>query len=521
MKSVFGLLSLVNHAMSVQMSIHSDGGLELVEDPAGGLELVEDLVDDGFLHVCDEECGTEFNLNGHDPANNNLGGKGPLEGPEEIRFQNAATVHCQSVDLVMKTTSDYTPGMSPNTGNGAQNGFGSVTVWAGTSVDVELTLVDSSTGAPVNVDEFTIWVYDIDMGKRGRGKESVKACGADVTALSPDPSYMKGTTAGDCTTFEATRKGTKKDNPTDRNTLDDGQKKRVVKATWSNTDKANVHLALGPGGDGRGFMFTATAKTLCTTTTTTTTPAYSTPKPRPPDTHTKCQDGTSGGSNCSLDDVCNKGIEMEFFKGNIIHNNLGGLGPQFDHPPVLQFTKVAKHQDRDLDLIVSAEAKYKNENWNYNLQGHNGRDYAKAYNGAEAGGVGAVFSLAPLSFEITFKIVWTDTQQPAVIPHWMMTYYDLDGNFESVGTCDAESVATFDKTTMQGPGCSNGCCMMKGAVAEYQEPTNWDNLADYYKQDAVTFVFKDKSEGKFTYVNTRYHRMWFFKGSKALACGQR
>merc|ERR1712226_1465319 len=167
----------------------------------------------------------------------------------------------------------------------------------------------------------------------------------------------------------------------------------------------------------------------CTTTTTTTTQVFSTPKPEDPDPTTECQD-PNGGKNCSLVDMCTKGIEMEFFKYNIVHNNLGGLGPQFDHPPVLQYTKVATHHDRSLDLIVSASDAYRNENWNYRYGRNTGRDYARAYNGVAGGGAGGIFSLAPLSFEITFKLVWTDTQEPAVIPHWMMTYYGLDGGYE-------------------------------------------------------------------------------------------
>merc|ERR1719265_2334070 len=90
--------------------------------------------------VCDDDaaCGAEINLNGNDPANNNLGGFGPEDGPEEIRFKRAATIGCRSVDLVMKLGSDYTPGRIPNVQNGAFDGFGSITVKQGTGVDVEM-----------------------------------------------------------------------------------------------------------------------------------------------------------------------------------------------------------------------------------------------------------------------------------------------------------------------------------------------------------------------------------------------
>jgi len=474
------------------------------------MELVEEV----------SECGTEFDLSGDNPENNNLGGKGPLQGPEEMRYKDAATIDGHHVDLVMRVAGDYTPGMADNSGTGTRNGFGAVSIAAGTDVQLEFALEDSSTGAPVTVDEFSIWIYDLDMGKRGRGKESVSVCGWDSLAALDTAPYLKETAHGDCTDVEATRTGTKRDNPTDRNALTDEARKRAMKVTWSNTNKANVKSTLGAGGDGRVFMFTATAMMKCpttTTTTTTTTPPYSTPKPRPVDPTTNCQDGYSGGSNCSLDEMCEKGVEMQFFKYNIVHNNLGGLGPEFNAPPVLQYTKVAQHHDRDLDLIVTASHEYKDQNWNYRRR--TGRSTAAAYNGVAGGGAGGIFSMAPLTFDVTFKLVWTDTQEPAVIPHWMMTYYDLDGNYESVGTWDAESVAVYKNTAMQGPGCSNGFCMMKGARAEYREPSSWDNLAPYYKQDAVTFVFKNKSEGRFQYKSTYYHRMWFFKGSKALACG--
>merc|ERR1712137_1143687 len=95
---------------------------------------------------------------------NNFGGKGPDSGPEEIRFKYAANYECEPIDLVMKALSPYTPGATPNLNNGARNGFGYVTTYAGHAVDVELSLVHSETGAPFNVDELSIWMYDLDEG---------------------------------------------------------------------------------------------------------------------------------------------------------------------------------------------------------------------------------------------------------------------------------------------------------------------------------------------------------------------
>jgi len=225
--------------------------------------------------VNDGGCGAEFNLNGNFPVNNNFGGQGPDGGPEEIRFKHAANYECQPIDLVMTAGSPYTPGTTPNTNNGGRNGFGYVTTYAGHAVDVELSLVNSVTGAPFVVDELSIWMYDLDMGKKGRGKESVEICGATNTReLAPEGKreLVKGAGGPGCTKYSASVVGTAKDNPTDMYTLTEQQQGRALKATWADSSKAKVRVAIGEGGGGRSFQFTATALKLCPTTTTTTTP---------------------------------------------------------------------------------------------------------------------------------------------------------------------------------------------------------------------------------------------------------
>merc|ERR1719213_28905 len=125
--------------------------------------------------------------------------------------------------------------------------------------------------------------------------------------------------------------------------------------------------------------------------------------------------------------------------------------------------------------------------------------------------------MAPGDYEMHFKFVWADNQQPATIPYLPLTFYDIDGGKEFTSTCEAASSVVHRPTGIRG-GCKGGCCSHTGAAQEIDEPSNWDSLTLPQKMGSVSYLFKDKSEFNFKYRTNYRHRIFIFKGSKALAC---
>jgi len=201
------------------------------------------------------------------------------------------------------------------------------------------------------------------------------------------------------------------------------------------------------------------------------------------------------------------------------YNNLGGMGPQFKDPPQIYYTKVGQVDGRWLDLIItSVGTNYKSANWNY--KGMTGRNFIKRWNGVHSTpGAGVVGSMAPGKFEMTFTIVDSETKKETAIPYLPITFYDVDGGKETTETCDAESAVVHKPTGIKG-GCSGSCCRHQGTPKELGLPNNWDKLSTEVKMGSVSYLFQDKSKFNFKYeIGSRYeHRIFLFKGSKALAC---
>lgn len=113
---------------------------------------------------CFPSASTALVFAGASVVSNNLGGKGPNFGdPQELRYSGVGAKNGKGLDLVVTADnpSDYTP-----KGNGEQNGlnglFGTISVWAGTSVDLTFKIEESVSKAPVVLDEFYVSILDID-----------------------------------------------------------------------------------------------------------------------------------------------------------------------------------------------------------------------------------------------------------------------------------------------------------------------------------------------------------------------
>merc|ERR1719263_1781486 len=169
-------------------------------------------------------------MNLFNQATNNLGGLGPDNGAEEIRFSNAAAVKGQVLDLIIKSTGTGYKAKSPKSNGKSKSGaFGVINLKAKSNVDLEFSWVDSTTGDSVVLDQVAISFYDIDEGKKGKSRTTLTACGADNAVVTTN-TELSVNTAGGCYAVSSTTHGTAADNPTSPSTLTPNQAARSARS---------------------------------------------------------------------------------------------------------------------------------------------------------------------------------------------------------------------------------------------------------------------------------------------------
>ena len=205
---------------------------------------------------------------------NNLGGAGPDAGEEGILFGGVAP----GTDLLVSATSSYTPNMlNPSGGvmrNGVRQSFGVINLASGSSVDLTLTLKDSTTGADMINPNYVVTFFDGDHGMGHESRESIAITGFNNYIVDDDSDLEVATTAIDdvslaggngAATFTSTLRGTKEDNPQSPLALTSLQKRRSVTAYFENT--ASFQITLTESGyvnpQGRNIFFAGASNLIC------------------------------------------------------------------------------------------------------------------------------------------------------------------------------------------------------------------------------------------------------------------
>jgi len=211
---------------------------------------------------CDPEeaCASSVKMNTMTVTQNNLGGVGPDTGPEELRYGNAAEIDGRMVDLVVSANGKFPAHKASK--NGVQGAFGVINMKCRHSVELDFQALDAETGEAVNLDMVTISWYDLDEGKKGKGRSSVSVCGATGAIVSSN-SELTLDKAGGCDTATSSTPGTGKDNPTDPATLDPVQRARAVSFPLTNTKTITASLSIEKGSGGRNFMFAIQPSLAC------------------------------------------------------------------------------------------------------------------------------------------------------------------------------------------------------------------------------------------------------------------
>jgi len=208
----------------------------------------------------DEVCTEAVKMNTLTVTQNNFGGVGPDEGVEEIRYSNAAVVNGRAVDLVLTTDGTFTTHKPSANGNAGP--FGKLNVKCGTSVTVNMKVVDSENGQPVTLDSVALTWYDLDEGKREKGRATVNACGS-TGAIVSENTELTVVREGECSSATSSVPGTGKDNPTSPHQLDSVQIARAVTFPFKGVSEWSSTLSLAKGYKGRNFLFAIEPSVAC------------------------------------------------------------------------------------------------------------------------------------------------------------------------------------------------------------------------------------------------------------------
>jgi len=208
----------------------------------------------------DEVCETAVTMNTLSVAQNNLGGVGPDSGAEEIRYSNAAVVNGQKVDLVLTTDGTFKTGTAAK--NGQSGAFGNLNVKCGTSVTLNMRVVDSTTGAPVTLDAVALTWYDLDEGKKQKGRATVTSCGSTGAIISQN-TELTHKREGDCQSFTSSVPGNGKDNPRSPHQLDSIQISRAVTLPFKGVSEFSSTLSLSKAYGARNFLFSLEPSVAC------------------------------------------------------------------------------------------------------------------------------------------------------------------------------------------------------------------------------------------------------------------
>jgi len=232
------------------------------------------------MQLCESRFGQTLDLTGATVSHSNLGGAGPDGGAETIVYSGAFNSHSRVIDMVVSTTSPYTPNvLNANGGvlhNGKHGGFGVINMACDGSVDLLFSFVDQATGAPAVPPPFLFTWFDSDHGMAHESRESVTVNGfssyhitdmssLDIAEVGEGLSEVSLAEGEGAATFTSTMRGGKVDNPVSPLHLTRLQADRTLSVFFSG--KSSFSVTLTETGyanpQGRNFYFSGTSALIC------------------------------------------------------------------------------------------------------------------------------------------------------------------------------------------------------------------------------------------------------------------
>lgn len=389
---------------------------------------------------------------------NNLGNKGPDEGPEGIRYTAVTTVNGRSVDLIVNALGPYEKFAKAT--NGVNGLLGKINLYHQRDVNLKFSFVDSETDAAVTMGATKFSVFDLDEGPDGTAKETVTMGGFASDYMMDFTSLVTQDLPDGRRSYTSSKHGRGANNPSDPFDLSEVQAAHTVsfdlpegrsEFTLNYAVTQAQFRPLDPNDDGyngRNFFFAgASSLYYCNT---------------PP-------------------------IEIHYDKAQVVYNNLGNKGPDVGTPEGIHYHNVATIGGRPIDMYVNAVGEF--------------HPFKVARNGLK--GSYAILNMNMNSKStFDFKFVDAATQQPEVLNSVYFSVFDMDegkrGKLrESVimETPYGASYVTEDtdvKKTVQHDGSVRFDSTAWGTGKD--NPSDPMALTQLQKNRAVTFLF-DQSSG--------------------------
>jgi len=230
-------------------------GYQLVEGSSGRPICLTERATDACPKPPGDVCANSAKLDLTNVVQNNL-----EESGGAIRYGQAGTINGKVVDVVVTAAEGYKPYGVSNNGNAGE--FGTINVQCGTEAKLTFTIVQTGTDKPEAIEQATLSYYDLDEGKRAKGRMTVETCDQDETVLAENTELTQ-VVAGNCVAVTSSKKGSAKDNPTSLMELDDIQRARAVTYSFSKLSSWTSTVSLATGSGGRGFMFSMRPAEAC------------------------------------------------------------------------------------------------------------------------------------------------------------------------------------------------------------------------------------------------------------------
>jgi len=162
------------------------------------------------------------------------------------------------VDLVVKPLKPHLAAAD----SGMLSDFGIVNVMTGTTTEVEMRFVQAGTDTPTVLENIAFSLYDMDEGKKGKGRVSFQLCDA-VGAAFPGDSELAVYESDGCYHITSCLRGAKGNEPSSVAAVDAEGAKRTASFWFERAARLSFKLEVTAGHGGRNFMFAFEPSNAC------------------------------------------------------------------------------------------------------------------------------------------------------------------------------------------------------------------------------------------------------------------
>jgi len=193
--------------------------------------------------------------------NNNLGGKGPGNGVQDILYAGVTKDDSgREINVRVTANSPYTPQNVAK--NGIRGHYGQVNVKQGTSVDLTFSFETVNGESFLMKHPFFFSIFDADENQNNATREITETSGF-LEYKTTDNTEVEVMTSAGKTRFSSTTFGTIQDNPKNPLALTLQQKARSVTFKFPAAQSFDMTFTAAKGFSGRNFMFTGPSLLVC------------------------------------------------------------------------------------------------------------------------------------------------------------------------------------------------------------------------------------------------------------------